>query len=423
MARTKDVWLYVERTEARLCASDGALLASHVHANQSAPSLELPPSAKGARLHAVIAETHCRWFSVTPPVGLTSFADLRALAAVRFSAMYDSPASGWRIDAEWRCDAPFLACAVPEELCSMVSEAARAAGCKLVSCRPAFAETWNTNRTEADKGSWSILIDADGLSLLPADSCAEAVLRRLPLPESGVTANTLDALLSRESILLRRPRPNTLRLFGTIPANLHGSQAGATRLMMASRPGKQRQLFWRRHAAMAIDFVPENWQRLLKPGRGSLVLAAAGVLVSCLAIVPLFQPSSPDLEPEIAQLQARLSRSNQPAPTSFNLPAPAAKAINRAIAELNIPWLDLFEAVEQATPETVSLLALEPDPARRTLKIEAEAAKPDDMLAYLVGLGQVRPFDDVALIRHETNERDPNQPVRFAVAAHYGGRP
>jgi hypothetical protein len=423
MVKSREVWLYIERTEIRLCGSDGRLLASQSRADEAWPVLELPAAAKGARLHAVIGETHCRWFTVTPPAGLTSFADLRTLAAVRFTALYDSPANDWRIEAEWRCDTPFLACAVPEGLCTMVSATARAAGCRLLSCQPAFAHAWNTHRAHVDKGSWSILIDADGLSLLPADSCAAPLLRRLPRPEAGITPDTLDALLTRETLMLRRSRPSILRLFGTITASTHGSQAGATRLAVASRLGMERRPFSRRHAAMTIDFRPENWHRRLKPGRGAVVLAVAAALATCLATVPLLRAPSPGVESEIVHLQARLSVPNRPAPASFNLPAPAIKTINRAVAELNIPWRDLFAAMEQATPDTVSLLALEPDPARRTLKIEAETAKPDDMLAYLAGLGQIRPFDDVALIRHETNERDPNQPVRFTVVAHYGGQP
>jgi hypothetical protein len=382
----------------------------------------LPAAAKGARLHAVVAETHCRWFTVTPPKGLTSFADLRALTAVRFAALYDESASGWRIEAEWRCDSPFLACAVPEALCAMLSEATRRTGCRLLSCRPAFVEAWNAHRTDAGEGAWTALIDADGLSLLPADSYADAVLRRLPLSEAGATPDALDALLDREALLHRRPRPSELRLFGAVPATMNGRRAGITRLTVA-QSGRQRRPFWRRRIAMTIDFLPDNWQRRMKLGRAPLALGAVSAVVSCLAIVPLLMPQAPELGDEIARLQTRVSAPNQTRPVSFELPAPAVKAFNHAVAELNIPWRDLFEAVEQATPETVGLLALEPDPASRTLKIEAEAGKPDDMLAYLAGLRQVSPFDDVALISHETNEQDPNRPIRFAVTAHYREQP
>jgi hypothetical protein len=65
------------------------------------------------------------------------------------------------------------------------------------------------------------------------------------------------------------------------------------------------------------------------------------------------------------------------------------------------------------------LLALEPDPHRRSMKITAEAKTADEMIAYIEQLKQQELFGAVALVRHEINELDPNRPIRFQVDAQW----
>lgn len=97
-----------------------------------------------------------------------------------------------------------------------------------------------------------------------------------------------------------------------------------------------------------------------------------------------------------------------------------ATAVNAAVMQLNLPWRALHDAVREATPNTVALLALEPDARKRVLRITAEARGSDDMLAYVEQLQKQPGFGAVTLVRHEIGEQDPNRPIRFQIDAQWG---
>jgi len=97
-----------------------------------------------------------------------------------------------------------------------------------------------------------------------------------------------------------------------------------------------------------------------------------------------------------------------------------AKAI---ILELNLPWKELFEAIESYSKDDVAVLAIEPDAQKGLVRINAEAKSLDSLLAYLAYLQKIPLFKDVELVNHQVQEQDPQQPVRFMLQAAWGARP
>jgi len=65
----------------------------------------------------------------------------------------------------------------------------------------------------------------------------------------------------------------------------------------------------------------------------------------------------------------------------------------------------------------VALIALEPDPRKRSLKITAETRTSDEMVDYVAALKEQESFSGVILTRHEINDADPNRPLRFQLEA------
>jgi hypothetical protein len=118
-----------------------------------------------------------------------------------------------------------------------------------------------------------------------------------------------------------------------------------------------------------------------------------------------------------ASAVARSRAGGRPSPV---VGAIQAAAVNAAVLQLNLPWRALRDAIGAATPDSIALLALEPDPRRRSMKITAEAKNSDDMIAYVERLKQQELFGAVALLRHEINELDPNRPIRFQLDAQWG---
>jgi Tfp pilus assembly protein PilN len=100
-----------------------------------------------------------------------------------------------------------------------------------------------------------------------------------------------------------------------------------------------------------------------------------------------------------------------------------AVAVNAAVGQLNLPWHDVFDALESATSPNVALLALEPDARHHVVHIEAEVGSTDEMLRYVEQLKQQAFLVSVFLTRHEVNANDPNQPLRFQVEAHWRDAP
>ncbi|NNG23780.1 PilN domain-containing protein [Telluria aromaticivorans] len=176
-----------------------------------------------------------------------------------------------------------------------------------------------------------------------------------------------------------------------------------------------------------IDFAPTSLRRTLfrtSAGSAALLFAIASLCFGAVMQFKAYQEEREQLDAVHLALAAR-SQAARPvqlaAQPKLALPEAQVQAVNDAVMQLNLPWRDLFDAVRAATPSNVALLALEPDAKRRTLRITAEARNSDDMLAYVARMQEQSWFGSVVLTRHEIAEQDPNRPLRFQVAAQWGG--
>lgn len=134
------------------------------------------------------------------------------------------------------------------------------------------------------------------------------------------------------------------------------------------------------------------------------------------------------LQQDLLQQQARMQElqkklnargNNKPVQLQTTVTEAKAKSVNNAIARLNLPWHDLMDALEAATPNSIALLTLDPDPKTHLLRVTAEAKNSRDMTTYLKNLKVAGFFDSVLLTRHEINEQDPNRPLRFQFEARW----
>ena len=176
-----------------------------------------------------------------------------------------------------------------------------------------------------------------------------------------------------------------------------------------------------------IDFAPPSLRRVLFHLQPALLAGAVLGLLLCLgAAIAACQlvrgqrghAAQVRQEQERQERQAFLARA-VPALAKTLIPPAQAAAVNGAILQLNLPWRELKDAVAAATPATVALLALEPDPKKHLLKLTAEAETSDDMLAYIQELKAQEFFSGVLLTRHEINAEGANQPIRFQVEAQW----
>ncbi len=179
---------------------------------------------------------------------------------------------------------------------------------------------------------------------------------------------------------------------------------------------------------LQIDFAPASVSRVLFRVDGITWVAMCFGLGACIffgvQVITLMQQRGAD---RIALQQAATQRQKHladiPVVQKKSLPAAEISAINAAIAQLNLPWRDLLDAIERATPTAIALLSLEPDAGKHSLKGAAEARDSAAMIAYIASLQQQDFLDEVDLIRHETNDADIHKPLRFQFEAHWRGSP
>jgi hypothetical protein len=93
---------------------------------------------------------------------------------------------------------------------------------------------------------------------------------------------------------------------------------------------------------------------------------------------------------------------------------------NTVIERMNVPWDSLFRELEGAADESVALLAIQPDPASRQVRIAGEARKLDAVLNYVERLEARDSLSNVFLLGHETRDAPP-RPVAFTLTAQWTG--
>lgn len=101
------------------------------------------------------------------------------------------------------------------------------------------------------------------------------------------------------------------------------------------------------------------------------------------------------------------------APRRPPIPDPQVDAVNQAVGQLNLPWRDLFDAIDTSTPANIALLSITPDARKQLVRGVAEAASSAAMLDYIRTLKRHPFFSEAVLTRHEVNDKDPNRPIRF----------
>lgn len=164
-----------------------------------------------------------------------------------------------------------------------------------------------------------------------------------------------------------------------------------------------------------LDFQPQ------RPGLLPVVLCLAGALLAADAWLEdsALRERQAEGEARLAQLQRRAERlaAGQREARPENVFTPdESKALRQTLAALRIDWEALFSGIDRAAGEQVSLLAIRPNIAGKSLQISGEARDLAAALAFVEALRQA-PLANVALLSHQIKSNDPQHPVIFEIAA------
>jgi hypothetical protein len=159
-----------------------------------------------------------------------------------------------------------------------------------------------------------------------------------------------------------------------------------------------------------------------RPSRFGPLLLVVGV-VAVLAALSYQRGVGRELvvrEARLAELRGMANRT-LPALAERESDTPEARSeiqkANAVLQQLNVPWGELFAAVESAEGGDVALLAVQPDPRSRSVVIGGVARNLPAVFAYMSRLEQTKRLREVVLSSHEVKSKEPGQPVTFALSA------
>jgi Tfp pilus assembly protein PilN len=172
--------------------------------------------------------------------------------------------------------------------------------------------------------------------------------------------------------------------------------------------------------AIGLDFV--------RPGGGTgrfgplLLIAGA---VSALAVLEHQRVLARAVQEGAAEVEEMhsMSRRAMPSIAGRDSDTPEVRQqiqkANAVLAQMNVPWGELFAAVETAQDGSVGLLAIQPDARARNVAIGGEARSLPAVLAYMGRLQGSERLRDVVLASHEIKLKEPGQPVEFVLNARW----
>jgi hypothetical protein len=172
---------------------------------------------------------------------------------------------------------------------------------------------------------------------------------------------------------------------------------------------------------MHLDFLQPHARRT---GLGVALLLAGTVATGALLVAHYeIMQESARLEERVADVQRMARRAMPriaPRPGGARALADEIRDANAVIERMNVPWDALFHELEAAADENVALLAIQPDPRSREVRIAGEARGLKAVLGYVERLEARDGLANVYLLGHETREQPP-RPVAFTVSAQWTG--
>lgn len=173
----------------------------------------------------------------------------------------------------------------------------------------------------------------------------------------------------------------------------------------------------------ALQPLRLDYQRRMRPlpGRGTVLLLLA--LAACIASAGYYLilgQQAGDWSAQADQLARASSRSTSRTPGSERAKADLLAEVGRAkvaVREINLSWERLFKAVEAVGSADVTLLALEPNPEKGSVRIGGEARSMATLLDYIRRLQERDVFGAIYLQNHQVQQQDMQKPVRFILLA------
>jgi len=173
--------------------------------------------------------------------------------------------------------------------------------------------------------------------------------------------------------------------------------------------------------SLDLEFIQQSPFRLLR-----LTWLGLCLLIICLLTLMFLHKAYQEKQVELDEVAGRLKKLNlAPQHKSTTtvaikpIPAETQQQFKTVVSELTIPWSALFEAIERADAQEVTLLNVAPNSKKQQVLITGEAKNIQEVLNYIVKLEAQPVLQSAYLQSHSIDETNVSKPVKFTVMAHW----
>ena len=93
------------------------------------------------------------------------------------------------------------------------------------------------------------------------------------------------------------------------------------------------------------------------------------------------------------------------------------KQVNAVLQQLDLPWEQLFDALEMADSPDIALLSLQPDVSGKTIRLTGEARHLAAAVEYVQALELEPALKHAHLVSYKTRQDHPYHPIIFSMSA------
>jgi hypothetical protein len=378
-------------------------------------------SSQAAReLRVLISDRWLMWLSLPWSEELTNAKAATALYQMHAEATYGCDDEIVHAAEYSAYDAPQCAVTLHRELMTSISDIASALGRRLTSVRSLTIARWEQARAGLDTTTYGFAVVeqcAIGVLLVREGALERALMVRF-------TVNPMEALRgSIRRVALREPQLASIERIYVTDLAQTGLSDDEHVVVLAK---EQQPEGSDSHALSASTAVPGSFDfvsrgQATRGWRLAFCLSALALLGAAATYATSVANRMAGLFGELTESQAAPQVVVESSPAAREQTAKQIRAVNRAIASLNVPIDTLLQTIQPERGMRTALLGLEVGDIRMDsgvapVKISAESRSGADMTRYVEFLSGTRAFESVYLVRHEIAESG-GRPYRFVVEA------
>lgn len=378
------------------------------------------PAPTARELRVLVSDRWLMWLSLPWSEELTNGKSATVLYQVHASATYGCNDEIVHAAEYSAYDAPQCTVTLQREVMTLLADIASARKQRLASVRSLTLARWEEARVGLDSNTYGFAVvepGAIGVLLIRDGALERALMVRF-------TEDPMEALRSSiRRVALREPQLASIERIYVTDLATAGLGDEEHVVVLAK---EQQTAGTDSHALVASAAIPGSFDfvsrgQATRGWRLAFCLSAFALLGGTATYAAALADRMVELFGELTESHAAPQMIVESSPAAREQSMKQIRAVNRAIAALNVPIDTLLQTIQPERGMRTALLGLEVGDIRMDsgvapVKISAESRSGADMTKYVQFLAGTHAFESVYLVRHEIAESS-GRPYRFVVEA------